>query len=219
MGGVDDEADAILPPEEQVRGEEYFEGQWLKVYMLQVDRTVKRGPQVKVSRTHSGLIKRLFELEIPECASGAIEIMSVAREPGLRSKVAVKSNDDEVDAVGACIGEAGTRIDNVIAELRGEKIDIIPFYDEPEKYIAAALAPADIYSVVVEPGTRKCRVVTPDEQLSLAIGKEGKNAKLAAKLTGYKIDIRPSSEASDYSSLNSEQLEKLSALSASMDSE
>ncbi|MDR0818514.1 MAG: transcription termination factor NusA [Oscillospiraceae bacterium] len=213
MNGTDDElADAVLPPEEQVQGEEYYEGQWIKVYMLQVNRTVKRGPQVIVSRTHAGLVRRLMELEIPEIGEGIVEIRGVAREPGLRSKVAVSSNDPNVDAVGACIGERSSRVDRVVTELRGEKIDIIPYYDEPEKFIAAALAPAEIYSVVVEPGVKKCRVVAPDNQLSLAIGKEGKNAKLAAKLTGYKIDIRPSSEAVDYSSLNSEQLQQLSSL-------
>jgi N utilization substance protein A len=205
-------ADAVLPPEEQIIGEEYFEGQWLKVYMLQVNRAVKRGPQVIVSRTHSGLVRRLMELEIPEIGEGIVEIRSIAREPGLRSKVAVASVDPSVDAVGACIGERGSRIDRIVTELNGEKVDIIPYYDEPEKFIQAALAPAEIYSVVVEPGTKKCRVVAPDNQLSLAIGKEGKNAKLAAKLTGYKIDIRPSSEATDTSALNAEQLKQLSLL-------
>jgi len=208
----DELADAVLPPEEQVAGEQYFEGQWLKVYMLQVNRSIKRGPQVVVSRTHAGLIRRLMELEIPEIGEGTVEIKGVAREPGLRSKVSVVSVDPAVDAVGACIGEYGARIDRVVSELHGEKIDVIPFYEEPEKYIQAALAPAEIYSVVVEPGTKKCRVVAPDNQLSLAIGKEGKNAKLAAKLTGFKIDIRPSSEATDSSSLNAEQLKQLSSL-------
>jgi N utilization substance protein A len=211
-GEKDELADAALPPEEQIRGEEYYEGQWIKVYMLQVNRAVKRGPQVIVSRTHAGLVRRLMELEIPEIGEGTVDIKGVAREPGLRSKVAVASVDPAVDAVGACIGEHGMRIDRIVNELRGEKIDIIPYYDEPDKFIQAALAPAEIYSVIVEPGTKKCRVVAPDNQLSLAIGKEGKNAKLAAKLTGYKIDIRPSSEAADTSSLNAEQLKQLSSL-------
>ncbi|MDR2530468.1 MAG: transcription termination factor NusA [Oscillospiraceae bacterium] len=209
---ADDLADAVLPPDEQVRGEEYYEGQWIKVYMLQVNRAIKRGPQVVVSRTHTGLVRRLMELEIPEISEGIVEIKSLAREPGLRTKVAVASMDPQVDPVGACIGSQSRRVERVVKELRGEKIDIIPYFDEPEKYVAAALAPAEIYSVIVEPGTKRCRVVAPDNQLSLAIGKEGKNAKLAAKLTGYKIDIRPSSEAIDHSSLNAAQLQQLSAL-------
>jgi N utilization substance protein A len=211
-GVGEDTAEAVLPPEEQVRGEDYQEGQRLKVYLIQVNRDVRRGPQVIVSRTHMGLVRRLMELEIPEVAEGVVEIKAIAREPGLRTKVAVFSNDPAVDAVGACIGERGQRIDLIVKELRGEKIDIIPYYDDAEKFIGAALAPAEVYSVVLEAGTKKARVVAPDAQLSLAIGKEGKNAKLAAKLTGYKIDIRPASEAVDRSRFNTEQFQALSAL-------
>ncbi|MDR0936857.1 MAG: transcription termination factor NusA [Oscillospiraceae bacterium] len=193
--------EAVLPPEEQVRGEEFYDGDRVKVYMLQVVRE-RRGPQAIVSRTHAGLVRRLFELEVPEVADGTVEIKAVSREPGLRSKIAVISNNVSVDAVGACVGEGGNRVRRIVAELRGEQVDVVPFHEDAEAFVAAALAPAEVYSVVVEPGTRRCRVVCPDNQLSLAIGKEGKNAKLAAKLTGFKIDIRPASEALDYSRLN-----------------
>jgi N utilization substance protein A len=193
--------EAVLPPEEQVRGEDFYDGDRVKVFMLQVVRE-RRGPQAIVSRTHAGLVRRLFELEVPEVADGTVEIKAVSREPGLRSKIAVISNNVSVDAVGACVGEGGNRVRRIVAELRGEQVDVVPFHEDAEAFVAAALAPAEVYSVVVEPGTRRCRVVCPDNQLSLAIGKEGKNAKLAAKLTGFKIDIRPASEALDYSRLN-----------------
>jgi N utilization substance protein A len=211
-GVGEDTAEAVMPLEEQVRSENYEAGQRIKVYLLQVNRTPRRGAQIVVSRTHTGLIHRLMELEIPEIADGVVEIKAIAREPGLRTKVAVFSNDSEVDAIGACIGERGQRVEAIVKELRGEKIDIIPYYDDAEKFIAASLAPADIYSVVLEAGTKKARVVAPDAQLSLAIGKEGKNARLAAKLTGCKIDIRPASETVDRTRFNAEQFQALSAL-------
>ncbi len=184
--------DAYLGTNEQVRGERYEEGQRLKVYVVEVRRATK-GPQVLISRTHPGLVKRLFELEVPEIYDGTVEVKSVAREAGSRTKLAVWSADPEVDALGACIGPRHQRIDNVLSELKNEKVDLIQYSDDPVKYIAAALSPADVVSVEELPDGKSCRVVVPDDQLSLAIGKEGQNARLAAKLTGYKIDIKPAS--------------------------
>ncbi len=177
---------------EQIRGETYTEGQRLKVYVVEVRKATK-GPQVLISRSHPGLVKRLFELEVPEIYDGTVEIKSVAREAGSRTKLAVWSADPNVDALGACIGPRHQRIDNVLAELKGEKVDLIQYSEDPVKYIAAALSPADVLSVEELPDAKNCRVVVPDDQLSLAIGKEGQNARLAAKLTGYKIDIKPAS--------------------------
>ena len=187
--------DAYLGSGEQVRGERYVEGQRLKVYVVEVRRATK-GPQVLISRTHPGLVKRLFELEVPEVYDGTVEIRSVAREAGSRTKMAVWSPDPNVDPIGACVGPRGQRVNTIVEELKGEKIDIIRWSEDPAEYIAAALSPADVISVeeVPSPGDAKsCRVVVPDDQLSLAIGKEGQNARLAAKLTGYKIDIKPES--------------------------
>ena len=184
--------DAYLGVNEQIRGETYTEGQRLKVYVVEVRKATK-GPQVLISRSHPGLVKRLFELEVPEIYDGTVEIKSVAREAGSRTKLAVWSADPNVDALGACIGPRHQRIDNVLAELKGEKVDLIQYSEDPVKYIAAALSPADVLSVEELPDAKSCRVVVPDDQLSLAIGKEGQNARLAAKLTGYKIDIKPAS--------------------------
>lgn len=187
--------DAYLGSSEQVKGERYVEGQRLKIYVVEVRRATK-GPQVLISRTHPGLVKRLFELEVPEVYDGTVEIRSVAREAGSRTKMAVWSPDPNVDPIGACVGPRGQRVNTIVEELKGEKIDIIRWSEDPAEYIAAALSPADVISVeeVPSPGdTRSCRVVVPDDQLSLAIGKEGQNARLAAKLTGYKIDIKPES--------------------------
>ncbi len=187
--------DAYLGSGEQVKGERYVEGQRLKVYVVEVRRATK-GPQVLISRTHPGLVKRLFELEVPEVYDGTVEIRSVAREAGSRTKMAVWSPDPNVDPIGACVGPRGQRVNTIVEELKGEKIDIIRWSEDPAEYIAAALSPADVISVeeVPSPGDAKsCRVVVPDDQLSLAIGKEGQNARLAAKLTGYKIDIKPES--------------------------
>ena len=184
--------DAFLSANEQVKGEAIHEGDRVRVYVVEVRRTT-RGPQVLISRTHPGLVKRLFELEVPEIYDGTVEVMSIAREAGSRTKLAVWSADENVDPIGACVGPKGARVNNVVEELRGEKVDIIKWSDDPEQYVAAALAPADVLSVTeLEPG-KSCRVVVPDDQLSLAIGKEGQNARLAARLTGYKIDIRPAS--------------------------
>ena len=185
--------DAILLAGEQVKGETLIEGQRIKVYLVDVRRQ-SRGPQVVISRTHPGLVKRLFELEVPEIYDGTVEIRSIAREAGSRTKMAVWSNDANVDPIGACVGPRGQRVNNIVEELRGEKIDIIKYSDDPAEYIAAALAPADVVEVrMAEDGSKACRVIVPDDQLSLAIGKEGQNARLAARLVGYKIDIKPKS--------------------------
>jgi len=185
--------EAIMPAEERVPSEVIREGDHLKVYVVEVRRPVK-GPQVMVSRTHPGLVKRLFELEVPEIFDGVVEIKSIAREAGTRTKIAVASNNPEVDPIGACVGPKGSRVGAVVEELRGEKMDIIAWSEDPEKFVAAALAPAEVYTSTLLEDGRSCRAVVPDNQLSLAIGKEGKNARLAAKLTGYKIDIKPASE-------------------------
>ncbi len=183
-------SEAMLIKNEQIPGETLKEGDHVKIYVSEV-RETKKGPQVLISRTHSGLVKRLFELEVPEIFDGIVEIKSIAREAGSRTKIAVLSNDESVDPVGACIGAKGLRIANVVKELNGEKVDIIRYSEDPETFIAQALAPADIISVAAEPDSRTCVVVVSDDQLSLAIGKEGQNARLAARLTGYKIDIKP----------------------------
>lgn len=193
IGTGTEATDAILLAGEQVKGETLIEGQRIKVYLVDVRRQ-SRGPQVVISRTHPGLVKRLFELEVPEIYDGTVEIRSIAREAGSRTKMAVWSNDANVDPIGACVGPRGQRVNNIVEELRGEKIDIIKYSDDPAEYIAAALAPADVAEVrMAEDGSKACRVIVPDDQLSLAIGKEGQNARLAARLTGYKIDIKPAS--------------------------
>ena len=185
--------EAFLAPGEQVRGEAIREGDRLRVYVVEVRRST-RGPQVRISRTHPGLVKRLFELEIPEIYDGTVEVKSIAREAGSRTKIAVWSGDENVDPIGACVGPGGARVNNIVEELHGEKVDIIKYSEDPAQYIAAALSPADVLSVDLLPDGKACRVVVPDDQLSLAIGKEGQNARLAAKLTNYKIDIKPASD-------------------------
>jgi len=186
-------SEAMLIKNEQIPGEVLKEGDHIKIYVSEV-RETKRGPQALISRTHSGLVKRLFELEVPEIFDGIVEVKSIAREAGSRTKIAVFSTDESVDPVGACIGAKGQRIAHVCDELKGEKVDIIRYSEDPETYIAQALAPADIISVAADVDSRTCSVVVSDDQLSLAIGKEGQNARLAAKLTGYKIDIKPLSK-------------------------
>lgn len=186
--------EAVLTPPEQIPGETYSYGERIKTYVLEVKRTAK-GPQVTVSRTHPGLLKRLFEIEVPELSEGLVEIKSVAREPGMRSKIAVFSRDEDIDAVGSCVGQKGMRVQAVVNELKSEKIDIVKWNEEPARFIANALSPAKVVSVAVNEEEKASRVVVPDYQLSLAIGKEGQNARLAAKLTGWKIDIRSESEA------------------------
>ena len=184
--------DAYLSAGEQVKGEVIHEGDRIRVYVVEVRRST-RGPQVLISRTHPGLVRRLFELEVPEIYDGTVEVMSIAREAGSRTKLAVWSEDPNVDPIGACVGPRGQRVNAIVAELRGEKVDIIKWSEDPAEYVAAALAPADVLSVTELGDGKSCRVVVPDDQLSLAIGKEGQNARLAARLTGYKIDIRPAS--------------------------
>ena len=186
--------EAMLLPQERIKGEELHEGDRIKVYVVEVRRST-RGPQVLISRTHPGFVKRLFEMEVPEIFDGTVEIKSIAREAGSRTKMSVWSADENVDPIGACVGARGGRVANIVEELNGEKIDIIKYSEEPETYIAAALAPADVVSVTMLEDGRSCRVIVPDSQLSLAIGKEGQNARLAAKLTGYKIDIKPESQS------------------------
>ncbi|MBE6998253.1 MAG: transcription termination/antitermination protein NusA [Ruminococcaceae bacterium] len=186
--------EALLPANEQIRGENLTEGDRIKVYVVEV-RNSTRGPQVLISRTHPGLVKRLFELEVPEIFDGTVEIKSISREAGSRTKMAVWSNEPEVDPIGACVGPKGGRVASIVEALGGEKIDIVKYSEDIENYVAAALAPAEVVSVTALEDGKSCRVIVPDSQLSLAIGKEGQNARLAAKLTGYKIDIKPESEA------------------------
>ena len=192
IGQGNEATEAMLPLSEQVSGEELHEGQLVKVYLVEVRRTT-RGPQVLISRTHPGLVKRLFELEVPEIYDGTVEIRSIAREAGNRTKMAVWSEDESIDPIGACVGQRGQRVNAIVDELRGEKIDIIKWSEDPAEFIAAALSPAEVVSVTLSAEGKACRVVVPDDQLSLAIGKEGQNARLAARLTGYKIDIKPAS--------------------------
>jgi len=192
IGTGAESTEAMLAVSEQIKSEELVEGQHVKVYVVEVRRST-RGPQVLISRTHPGLVKRLFELEVPEIYDGIVEVKSIAREAGSRTKLAVWSDDPNVDPIGACVGPRGARVNAVVEELRGEKVDIIKWSEDPGQYVGAALAPADVISVTELEEGKSCRVVVPDDQLSLAIGKEGQNARLAARLTGYKIDIRPAS--------------------------
>ena len=194
IGQGQDQSDAILRTGEQIPGERYQEGQIIRVYVLEVHRA-NRGPLVHVSRTHPNVVRRLFELETPEIADGQVEIRNIAREPGSRSKMAVRATMEGIDPVGACVGPRGGRVGAVVQELCGEKIDIVIWSEDPCQYVRAALSPADVISVTPVPGQKACRVIVPDDQLSLAIGKEGQNARLAARLTGYKIDIKPASQA------------------------
>jgi len=181
--------EAVLPPAEQVRAEHYRPGQRLKLYLLDVFKATK-GPQVLVSRTHKNLLRRLFELEVPEIYKGIVELKAIAREPGYRSKVAVASRQEGVDPVGACVGLRGIRIQNIVNELNGERIDVVQWDAEPSRFVANALSPSQVLSVAIRAEENTAEVVVPDRQLSLAIGKEGQNARLAAKLTGWRIDIK-----------------------------
>ena len=192
IGTGTESTEALLMSGEQVPGEELTEGMHVKVYVVDVRRST-RGPQILISRTHPGLVKRLFELEVPEIYDGTVEVKSIAREAGSRTKMAVWSNDENVDPIGACVGPKGQRVGSIVEELRGEKIDIIKYSEDAAAFIAAALAPADVVDVWMADEGKACRVIVPDDQLSLAIGKEGQNARLAARLTGYKIDIKPES--------------------------
>ena len=196
--------EALLPPSEQVRGERYEHGARIKTYIVDVRRTTK-GPQIMVSRTHPGLLKRLFELEVPEIYDGIVEIKAVAREGGQRSKVAVASNDANVDPVGACVGAKGSRVRMIVSELRGEKVDIVEWKEDPAEFVANAISPAKVKEVIVDPNNLTAEVIVPDNQLSLAIGKEGQNARLAAKLTGWRIDILSESQAHEAAAIRAER--------------
>ena len=215
IGTGAESTEALLLAGEQVPGEPLEEGMHIKVYVVDV-RHSTRGPQVLISRTHPGLVKRLFELEVPEIFDGSVEVRSIAREAGSRTKMAVWSKEENVDPIGACVGPRGQRVAAIVDELRGEKIDIIKYSEDPAEFIAAALAPADVVEVrMAEEGVKACRCVVPDDQLSLAIGKEGQNARLAARLTGYKIDIKPQS----YQPGEDEELFPMESPAASEDAE
>ena len=194
VGQGNEQHNAVLRTGEQIPGESYREGDKIRVYVLEA-RQSTRSTNVYVSRTHPNVVRRLFELETPEIAEGQVEIRNIAREAGSRSKMAVRAAQEGIDPVGACVGPRGGRVGAVVEELHGEKIDIVIWSEDPCQYVKAALSPADVVSVDLVPGQKACRVVVPDDQLSLAIGKEGQNARLAARLTGYKIDIKPASQA------------------------
>ena len=198
---LDDKTDAVLTEKEQVRGEIYHPTDRIKLYIIEVKDTNK-GPKILVSRTHPELVRRLFEKEVSEVYDGTVEIKSIAREAGSRTKIAVASNDPNVDPVGACVGKNGARVDAVVNDLKGEKIDIITWDEDPARLIENALSPSSVISVDVNYDEKSARVVVPDYQLSLAIGKEGQNARLAAKLTGYKIDIKSESQAAELEDLS-----------------
>ncbi|WP_154826457.1 transcription termination factor NusA [Clostridium butyricum] len=185
--------EGVIGPNEQIPGEEYTFNEKLKLYIVEV-KNGSKGPQIHVSRTHPGLVKRLFELEVPEIFEGVVEVKSISREAGSRSKIAVYSNDEEVDAMGACVGPKGVRVQNIVNELKNEKIDIIKWSKDPAEFIANSLSPAKVLSVEVDEENKTAKVVVDDNQLSLAIGKEGQNVRLAAKLTNWKIDIKSKSQ-------------------------
>jgi N utilization substance protein A len=187
------QTEAIMLPQDQIPGENFAQGQRIKCYIAEVKKTAK-GPQITVSRSHPGFLRRLFELEVPEIFEGLVEIKSIAREAGYRSKIAVSSRDDNVDPVGACVGHRGMRVQNIVRELNGEKIDVIKWSQDMSVYIANALSPAKVLQVEIDEAEKFSRIIVPDHQLSLAIGKEGQNARLAAKLTGWKIDIKSESQ-------------------------
>ncbi|MCT4687418.1 transcription termination factor NusA [Vallitalea sp.] len=196
--------DAILADKEQVPGERYYPNERFKVYVLEVKESTK-GPKVYVSRTHPELIKRLFEQEVPEVHDGVVEIKGISREAGSRTKIAVYSTNRDVDPVGSCVGHNGARVSIIVNELRGEKIDIIPWDEDPVKFISAALSPSKVVKVIVNEQDKSAKVVVPDYQLSLAIGKEGQNARLAAKLTGYRIDIKSETQAKQTNFITEEE--------------
>ena len=194
VGQGNEQHNAVLRTSEQIPGETYAPGDKIRVYVLEA-RQSARSTNVYVSRTHPNVVRRLFELETPEIAEGQVEVRNIAREAGSRSKMAVRAAIEGIDPVGACVGPRGGRVGAVVEELHGEKIDIVIWSEDPCQYVRSALSPADVISVTLVPGQKACRVIVPDDQLSLAIGKEGQNARLAARLTGYKIDIKPASQA------------------------
>ena len=196
VGQGNEQHNAVLRTSEQIPGETYAPGDKIRVYVLEA-RQSARSTNVYVSRTHPNVVRRLFELETPEIAEGQVEVRNIAREAGSRSKMAVRAAIEGIDPVGACVGPRGGRVGAVVEELHGEKIDIVIWSEDPCQYVRSALSPADVVSVTLVPGQKACRVIVPDDQLSLAIGKEGQNARLAARLTGYKIDIKPESQAEE----------------------
>ncbi len=198
--------DAILADKEQVPGETYSINERIKVYVIEVKSGTK-GPKIYVSRTHPDLVKRLFESEVPEVHDGTVEIKSISREAGSRTKIAVYSTKDEVDPVGSCVGHNGSRVSIIVDELNGEKIDIIPWNDNMAEFIAASLSPSKVVQVAVNKAEKSAKVIVPDYQLSLAIGKEGQNARLAAKLTGYRIDIKSETQAKEIGFITEEDLD------------
>ncbi len=199
--------DAILSPNEQIAGETYNFMKRLKVYVLEVKQTPK-GPQIYVSRTHPELVKRLFEQEVPEVHDGTVEIKSIAREAGSRTKIAVYSKNENVDALGACVGQNGCRVNVIVNELGGEKIDVINWSEDPKEFIAAALSPSKVVAVVINEEDQSAKIVVPDHQLSLAIGKEGQNARLSAKLTGWRIDIKSETQAKETNFLEEDEMKQ-----------
>jgi len=194
IGSSSEHTEAMLSSGERIPNESLRDGDRIKVYVIEVKKST-RGPQILISRTHPGLVKRLFELEVPEISEGIVEIRSIAREAGNRTKIAVESNDPDVEPIGTCVGSKGSRVNTIVSELGGEKIDIVRYNDDPTEYIASALAPSEVIEVLMHEDGKSCRVIVPDSQLSLAIGKEGQNVRLAARLTGYKIDIKPESQS------------------------
>ncbi|MEY8320179.1 transcription termination factor NusA [Lachnospiraceae bacterium 46-61] len=201
--------DAILTPNEQIATEEYNFMDRIKVYVLEVKQSTK-GPQIYVSRTHPELVKRLFEQEVPEVYDGTVEIKSIAREAGSRTKIAVYTKDKNVDALGACVGQNGYRVNVIVNELQGEKIDVINWSEDPKEFIAAALSPSKVLAVAINEQDQSAKIVVPDHQLSLAIGKEGQNARLSAKLTGWRIDIKSETQARETNFLGDEQNQLIS---------
>jgi N utilization substance protein A len=202
--------EAVMPANEQIPGEVLREGSLIKVYVAEVKNNEK-GPRTIVSRTHPGVIRRMFELEVPEIFDGTVEIMGIAREPGSRTKVAVVSKNPDVDAIGSCIGPKGGRVGNIVSELAGEKIDLIPYSQDISEYIGAALAPAKVISVTSNRDEHRAHVIVPDDQLSLAIGNKGQNVRLAAKLTGWRIDIKPESAGAAVDEKPSEKVTSMAA--------
>lgn len=201
-------AEGVIPVSEQIFREVYKRGERIRSFICDVKRITK-GPQIILSRTHPGFLKALFEVEVPEISEGLIEIVSVAREPGKRAKIAVKSKDKDIDPVGACVGMRGSRVQSVVQELRGEKIDIVPYSDDPAKYVYAALAPAKVDRVLIDEENRSMEVIVPDDQLSLAIGKNGQNVRLAVKLTGWKIDVKSESSSAQQEEDGRQELKAL----------
>ncbi len=208
-------AEGVVPPAEQIHRETYKRGERIRSYIVDVKKNAK-GSQILLSRTHPAFLKALFEVEVPEISEGLIDIMSVAREPGKRGKIAVKAKDKDIDPVGACVGMRGSRVQSVVQELRGEKIDIIPYTEDAAKYVSSALSPAKVNRVFVDDENRTMTVIVPDDQLSLAIGKNGQNVRLAVKLTGWKIDVKNETMAAVKAEESHEALEKITGIGPAM---